>query len=361
MRWLRVPIMLLAMLALGPQCRRTPPPAVAIPIAQPVQDTAAAPLPLDATVVDLFAHATVTGTEPPVAQALASLLVTLRLQAREPNLGKLAEHLTAESLRTLQMDGSGPLLVPPSTVWDRLEPEIAQVEFNGGRAAIVNRHRSLPLTSWFFLRKGRWLWELADNRELQPPWPNAPDVQNRPLSLAQALTDIAGNGAPELVFTTSAGTFSCQLHADLVPELVAHVVGLATGKRASRKIVERKFTNQWHFVRLYDNQLIYKPLAGQRIESGDPFGHGTGHAGFRIRDVFDLRLRHNRPGVISLVSLGPHSTSSMWQVILQPMPHLDDRAAVFGQCSNLDVVDKISRLAQNSVRIDKVTVRRLPL
>ncbi|MBM4341933.1 MAG: peptidylprolyl isomerase [Deltaproteobacteria bacterium] len=346
-------------LALVCACQRDRPSGAAPGRVQTVDvSDPAVPLPVAPTAADLFARATVAGSEPPAELPLADLLRRLRIEARQPGLGRLAEFATPSALKTLRMGEGGPLLVPPSTVWDRVDPEVMQVEFSGGRAAVVVRHPGLPLTSWFYLRQGRWLWDLADARELQPHWPGPAHPLNRDLSLDQALAGVAGAGLPELVFETTAGTFVCTLRADLVPDLAAHLVGLATGRRASRVIVGNRFTLDWHHVPLYDGQLIYKPVAAKRIESGDPFGHGTGHAGFRVRDRFDLRLRHDRPGVLSLVSLGPHSCSSMWQVLLRPAPELDDKAPVAGLCRDLPVVDAISRMPQNAVRIVRARVQR---
>ncbi len=344
----------------GVACKRQPaqPTATDSPTASaPVVD-GAVPAPQAPTPVDLFAQATVVGVEPAAEQPLSEVIRRLQVEARQPGLGRLAEFATPSAIRTLRMGDNGPLLVPPSTVWDRVDPQVIQVEFNGGRAAVVVRHPGLPLTSWFYLRQGRWLWDLADARELQPHWPGPDHPENRDLTLAQALADLPGQGLPELVFETTAGTFTCTLRADVVPETAAHLIGLASGKRASRKIEGNKFTLQWQRVPLYDGQLLYKPVAGKRIEGGDPFGHGTGHAGFRIRDQFDLRLRHAAPGVLSLVTLGPHSCSSMWQISLRPAPELDDKAPVVGLCRDLEVVDAISRLPQNAVRIVRVRVQR---
>lgn len=344
-----------ALCAQGCRCQaEKPPPAPSAAVAAPP----AVALPVAPTPADLFAHATITGQEPPAELTLQQTLRAMQVEARKDNFGQLEQFVTAKALKTLKMDVAGPLLVPPSTVWDRLEPEISQVEFIGGRAAVVVRHPGLPLTSWFYLRQGRWQWDLADARELQPAWLGPADPENHPISLQEALQDVPGDGPPELELQTTAGPIRCTLFADQVPQLVAHVIGLATGKRASRRIQGRIFTAQWQHAPLYDGQLIYKNWAGKRIESGDPFGQGTGHAGFRIGDVFDLRLRHDKPGVLSLVSLGPHSCSSMFQIILQPMPELDDRAAVFGQCRDLPTVDAISRLPQNAVRILRAVVQR---
>ncbi len=340
-------------------CKQPPAQTAAPPAATgPAGAVTAVAEPQAPTPADLFAHATVVGVEPTAEQSLSAVVRRLQVEARQPGLGRLAEYATPAALRTLRMGDNGPLLVPPTTVWDRVDPEVMQVEFNGGRAAMVVRHPGLPLTSWFYLRQGRWLWDMADARELLPHWPGPEHPDNRALTLAEALVDVPGDGLPELRFETSAGTFTCTLRADMVPDLAAHLIGLATGKRATRVIEGSKFTLRWQRVRLFDGQLIYKPLAGKRIESGDPFGHGTGHAGFRIRDHFDLRLRHDAPGVLSLVSLGPHSCSSMWQVLLRPAPELDDKAPVVGLCRDLPVVDAISRMPQNAVRIARVQVQR---
>ncbi len=334
-------------------CRCQPAKPAALP-----QPAAVAALVALVAPADLFAGATVTGQEPKAEVSLRAVVAALRTEVRQPKMGRVVEYLTEYSRQQLLPDPTRPLLAPLPTVADRLEPAIGQVAFGGGRAAMVVRKSGMPLTSWFYLRQGRWLWDLADARPYEPAWLGPPDRDNHPITLDQALQGVPGTGPATLVFATSAGTFRCVLYADQVPELAANLIGLATGRRASRKTLERTITQQWQFVPFYAGTVVHRALPGRMLEGGDPFGLGTGHAGYRVADQLDMALRHDRPGVLSMATIGPNSASCIWRIDLQPAPDRDDRDPVVGQCQELAVLQAMSRMPENSVVVQSVTVQR---
>jgi cyclophilin family peptidyl-prolyl cis-trans isomerase len=354
--------------ALG--CRRSgPPPAVT---EAPRGQTSGAQR--AAAAVDLFAAATVTGEPPAGAPPLQAVLQQLRRELELPQLGRVAQWATPESLDILQeRAGNGAFRLPltANTLRARFAAEVEAVEYQGGRAAVRVRPLrgggprgaaagggGVALTSWFYLQQGQWRVDLADTRPLAPHWPGPADPDNHGISLAEAVTGLTANGPLVAQFQTSGGEFSCLLHEDRVPEPVAHFIGLARGLRASRRTQGRELTTQWQRRPLYDGTVIHRGLPGQRIEGGDPFGQGTGHAGFRIADRFDVQLRHDKPGVLGLWTLGPHSASSMFYVTLAAAPTLDDRAVIIGLCRELEVIDRISRQPRGAVTVHRVTIRR---
>ena len=308
---------------------------------------------------DLFAHATVTGTPPAGVPPLAAAIARVLAEVDKPHLGALESLALPSSLVRLRRGmGAGPLPLLPVTLRQKLANPVLQVEYSGGRAAVKVHGKSLPLTSWFYWRGGHWLMDLADTRPLEPAWPGPLHPMNVPVSLSQAATAATGQGAWTARIDTSLGTLRCVLHQDLVPELVAHFAGLATGARASREFEGRTLTTAWRHRRFYDGTVIYRGMPGKRIEGGDPIGKGTGHAGFRIRDSLELRLRHDRPGVLGLVTLGPHSASSMFYITLAADPDLDDRYLPFGLCDELAILDRASRQPAGSVVVHRVEIGR---
>ena len=338
----------LVLLACGCRCQPERPAEVQTPDVAVVAPVA----------VDIFAQATVTGIEPPAELPFRAVVAALRVEVRQPKMGRVADYLTEKARRELLPEPDKPLLAPLPTVADKIEPTIQAVDFNGGRAALSVKRSGLMLTAWFYLRQGRWQWDLADGRPLEPAWPGPPDPHNQPITLAVALDGVVGTGPPQLIFATSAGAITCTLFADKMPELVANVIGLATGRRASRLAEGRTLTQTWQHRPFYDGTTIHRAAPNGFIEGGDPFAIGTGHAGYRIADQFDLALRHDKPGVLSLATIGPNSASSIWRIDLLPAPDRDDRDPVIGQCANLDVVRTISQLPANSVRVTAVTVQR---
>ncbi|MBI5607622.1 MAG: peptidylprolyl isomerase [Deltaproteobacteria bacterium] len=347
-----LPLILLA--ALG--CRRAappppgPPPSVADAPAQQAGE--------------IFADASVTGAPPPGAPSLALAVAAVAAEARRPALGDLAKLATPSSVARLVDRTTGAnadrLPLTAGTVLSRFAGKILQVDYAGGRAAVVAlTPGAQPQTSWFYYRNGRWLLDLADARSLRPAWTGPESPENHPVSLAEAWTP-SGDPREPLVatFRSPQGRVRCLLHDRQVPEVVAHFVGLATGARASRRAEARTMENIWEHKRFYDGTAIYRALPGRRIEAGDPFDLGTGHAGFRLPDRFDLNLRHATPGVLGLLPLGPHATSSIFYITLQPEPEFDDHAVIFGLCRDLEVVDRWSRQPKGSIRIQTIDFSR---
>ena len=315
--------------------------------------------PVRPAAVDLFADATVTGAPPAGAPSVAEAVQQVLAEVQKPNLGGLeALALPSSVVRLRRGVAAGPLPLLPVTIEQKLRGKVLRVEYLGGRAAVQVQAKSLPLTTWFYWRDGRWRMDLADTRPLEPAWLGPADPQNRAVSLADAASAASGQGALGVVIQTPMGQVRCTLHADVVPDLVAHFAGLVSGARASREFEGRTLKNLWHHRPFYEGTPLHRNVPGKRIEGGDPIGKGTGHAGFRIADRLDLRLRHDRPGVLGLVTLGPHSASSMFYVTLAADPELDDRYLPFGLCGDLDVLDRLSRQPAGAVIVQQVRLVR---
>lgn len=312
-----------------------------------------------ASAADLFAQATVTGAPPPGAPSVAEAVQQVLVEAQKPNLGALEALALPSSVARLRRGvETGPLPLMAVTLEQKLRAPVRRVEYLGGRAAVQVQGKGLTLTTWFYWRDGRWRIDLADTRPLEPAWPGPADPQNRPVSLAEAASGVQGQGALGVVFDTPLGSVRCTLHAEVVPELVAHFAGLVSGARASREFEGRTLKNVWVHRPFYQGTPLHRSVPGKRIEGGDPIGKGTGHAGFRIADQLDLRLRHDRPGVLGLVTLGPHSASSMFYLTLSADPDLDDRYLPFGWCGDLPVLERLSRQPAGAVTLQQVRLVR---
>jgi peptidyl-prolyl cis-trans isomerase A (cyclophilin A) len=141
---------------------------------------------------------------------------------------------------------------------------------------------------------------------------------------------------------------------DEVPELVAHFVGLATGKRAWRDQ-----TGAWQHKPLYDGLSFHRTLPGVWAITGDPSQKGPGGAGFHIPDTLRLNVRHNKPGVLSLVTLGQANTaSSQIALLAKPAPWADDQHMPFGLCQEMDVIEALSQQPGRSEQVLRVTFLR---
>ena len=139
-------------------------------------------------------------------------------------------------------------------------------------------------------------------------------------------------------FVTSEGTFTVRLFEQEAPSTVANFVGLAEG---TREWTDPR-THQTVATPYYDGGVFHRVIDGFMIQGGDPLGTGTGGPGYTFADEFNRKLRHDKPGMLSMANRGPNTNGGQFFITLAPTPHLDDRHSVFGEVvEGMDVVRKI--------------------
>ena len=87
-------------------------------------------------------------------------------------------------------------------------------------------------------------------------------------------------------------------------------------------------------------------IPGFVIQGGDPTGSGRGRTGYVIADEFVAGLLHDEPGKLSMANRGPGTGSGQFFVTLAPLPHLDGKHTVFGECdeAGIQVAEKIAAM-----------------
>ena len=139
-------------------------------------------------------------------------------------------------------------------------------------------------------------------------------------------------------FTTTEGNFTIQLFENEAPKTVANFAGLADG------------TKEWTDPRtgkksktpLYNGTIFHRVIDGFMIQGGDPLGQGTGGPGYTFADEFSPKLRHDRPGLLSMANRGPNTNGGQFFITLAPTPWLDNKHSIFGEIvEGMDVVKKI--------------------
>jgi peptidyl-prolyl cis-trans isomerase B (cyclophilin B) len=124
---------------------------------------------------------------------------------------------------------------------------------------------------------------------------------------------------------TNRGMIVLQLYAAQTPRTVNNFVSLARDG-------------------YYDGVTFHRVINDFMIQSGDPTGTGRGGPGYTFKDEFDPRLKHDKPGVLSMANAGPGTNGSQFFITHVPTPWLDGKHTVFGQVTaGQDVVNKIEQ------------------
>ncbi len=164
----------------------------------------------------------------------------------------------------------------------------------------------------------------------QTPAPALPDAPSAQVHDAPA----AAPTGPTVLFDTSMGRLTCQLFDAEAPQTVANFVGLATGTKAWTDPVTH---GQVMGKPFYNGTQFHRVIPDFMIQGGDPLGNGTGDAGFYFADEISPALRFDVPGRLAMANSGPGTNSSQFFITETPVPQLNGRHTIFGQCDPASV------------------------
>jgi len=172
--------------------------------------------------------------------------------------------------------------------------------------------------------------------------------------------DVPGDGPLRARLTTSMGVIEVELFEHEAPNTVANFVGLALG---TKEYID-PITRQKGGGPYYNGTTFHRVIPEFMIQGGDPTGTGTGSPGYRFNDEFNKKLRHDRPGILSMANSGANTNGGQFFITEVPTPHLNDRHSVFGRVlEGNDVVYNIARVptGQRNKPVDPVVLQTVEI
>ena len=165
---------------------------------------------------------------------------------------------------------------------------------------------------------------------------------------AKASSSSGGGDLPRVFFDVEinkrpAGRIIMQLRSDIVPRTAENFRVLCTGEKGKRL----------HFK----GSPFHRVIPDFMLQGGDiTRGDGTGGRSIYGREFRDenFRLKHDKPGLLSMANSGPNTNGSQFFITTVETPHLDGKHVVFGHVtSGMHVVRSIERLGTGSGRTRK--------
>ena len=182
-------------------------------------------------------------------------------------------------------------------------------------------------------------------------------------STASKQAETAPGGDPKAFIDTTAGKLTCTLFPKEAPETVKNFIGLASGTRDWKNPVSGASK---HNTPLYDGTIFHRVIPNFMIQGGDPRGDGTGDPGYSFKDEFSPKLTFDRPGRLAMANSGPNTNGSQFFITEVPVPHLNNRHTIFGQCdaASVALVKQIARKPRdprndrpfNPVKINHISI-----
>ncbi|KAL4481435.1 hypothetical protein ABPG74_007524 [Tetrahymena malaccensis] len=114
---------------------------------------------------------------------------------------------------------------------------------------------------------------------------------------------------------TNIGEIQCMIHANFVPKTSENFLELC----------EKGYYNGIKFHRLVKDFMI---------QGGDPTGTGRGGEsifGYKFEDEFHAKIRHSKPGILSMANSGPNTNASQFFITLGECAWLDEQHNAFGE------------------------------
>lgn len=193
-------------------------------------------------------------------------------------------------------------------------------------------------------------------------------LPDAPSTTSQAKPPVVPTG-PTVVMDTTQGRLTCKLFEKEAPITVANFIGLADG---TKDWTDPKTLKKVHHQPFYNGTTFHRVIPGFMIQGGDKLGTGMGDPGYFFQDEIDPDLTFDTAGKLAMANSGPGpsgggTNGSQFFITEEPVPQLNGRHTIFGQCDTHSVllVATIARVERDEmdkpktpVVINRVTIVR---
>lgn len=99
----------------------------------------------------------------------------------------------------------------------------------------------------------------------------------------------------------------------------------------------------------YDDLKFHRVITGFMAQGGCPLGTGTGGPAYKYAGEYSPKVKHDRPGLLSMANAGPNTDGSQFFLTFVPTPHLDGKHTIFGEIvEGMDNLKKLEKSGSQS-------------
>jgi peptidyl-prolyl cis-trans isomerase A (cyclophilin A) len=193
------------------------------------------------------------------------------------------------------------------------------------------------------------------------PPSSADALPDAPSTTSDAKPPVVPTG-PTVVIDTTMGRLTCRLYDKQAPVTVANFIGLAEG---SKDWTDPKTLKKVHGEPFYNGTTFHRVIPEFMIQGGDRLGDGRGDPGYLFQDEFDPTLIFDEPGRLAMANSGPNTNGSQFFITEVPVPQLNGKHTIFGQCDAHTVllVASIARVQrdENDKPVTPVVINRVTI
>ncbi len=113
----------------------------------------------------------------------------------------------------------------------------------------------------------------------------------------------------------------------------------------------------------YDGLSFHRVISEFMAQGGCPLGTGTGGPGYQFDGEYSPKVKHDKPGLLSMANAGPGTDGSQFFLTFVPTPWLDGKHTIFGEVvEGADVLSALEKCGSQSgrtseaLRMEQVTI-----